>query len=266
MRAKQVVAMGGAINVPGNITPLAEFNVYADSIAAARVFALSSPIPASTMPPTVLEDGTLPPYPPSSTVGSKRLNVVLFPLDTTDQHPIKRKSYQDFMSSLVAQGSPLAEWHAAFMTATFGTAEKLHHGGDLVLHDPLCIWYALDSAKRGIIEREASMPDHGAKDAAASGPAAKSGWTVTTEMDIRIETVGQWSRGACVVDRRDRRKQTEGEMEAQGLGERRGDAGAWLSDKRGNRIRICTGTPGGRVWLEVLLGTIFPGVKGELRS
>ena len=39
--------MGGALSKPGNITPLAEFNIYADAVAAARVFALTSPIPDS---------------------------------------------------------------------------------------------------------------------------------------------------------------------------------------------------------------------------
>jgi purine nucleosidase len=36
-RCKRIIAMGGAIHVPGNITPVAEFNVYYDAASAAAV-------------------------------------------------------------------------------------------------------------------------------------------------------------------------------------------------------------------------------------
>jgi purine nucleosidase len=41
---QQVVLMGGAVRVPGNVTPVAEFNIYADPEAAAVVFAQSWPV------------------------------------------------------------------------------------------------------------------------------------------------------------------------------------------------------------------------------
>ncbi|MBV9583145.1 MAG: nucleoside hydrolase [Chloroflexi bacterium] len=41
---REVVLMGGAARLPGNITPVAEFNIYADPEAAARVFEQSWPI------------------------------------------------------------------------------------------------------------------------------------------------------------------------------------------------------------------------------
>ena len=40
----RIVMMGGAARVPGNITPAAEFNIWADPEAAARVFASGVPI------------------------------------------------------------------------------------------------------------------------------------------------------------------------------------------------------------------------------
>ena len=41
---REVVLMGGAARLPGNVTPVAEFNIYADPQAAACVFEQSWPI------------------------------------------------------------------------------------------------------------------------------------------------------------------------------------------------------------------------------
>ena len=41
---KEVVVMGGAVRVPGNVTPFAEFNIYVDPPAAEMVFASGLPI------------------------------------------------------------------------------------------------------------------------------------------------------------------------------------------------------------------------------
>jgi hypothetical protein len=63
------------------MTPGAEFNTYADSVASARIFALTSRNPRMTMPP-VLTGHTkeqLPPYPETL---SKQLKLKLFPLGT----------------------------------------------------------------------------------------------------------------------------------------------------------------------------------------
>lgn len=71
-----------ALNKRNQVTPVAEFNTYADSIAAARVYALTSALPESTMPPTPpappgKEHDHLKPYPKNL---SKKLNVAMFPL------------------------------------------------------------------------------------------------------------------------------------------------------------------------------------------
>lgn len=82
MRAKSIVIMGGALSGPGNITPLAGFNIYADPIAAARLFALTSRDPSSTMPlsplgslsPTILS-----PYPPKRSLVRNSYRSYFFP-------------------------------------------------------------------------------------------------------------------------------------------------------------------------------------------
>ena len=75
------------LNVRNQVTPTAEFNFHADSVAAARVFALTSANPSSTMPQTPprpndlisasSNSAFLGPYPPTV---SKQLNLTLFPL------------------------------------------------------------------------------------------------------------------------------------------------------------------------------------------
>ncbi|KAI7091290.1 fungal transcriptional regulatory protein [Hortaea werneckii] len=211
LRVKEVVVMGGTINEPGNITPEGEFNTFADPVAAARVYALTSPNPFTTMPPT-------PPAPPGAKEGehpppylasypqklSRQLKITMFPLDITERHLIKRGEYRKTMEPVLASGSPLAEWTTAFLNATFDKVESLQSkvSGDevgLQLHDPLCVWYCMIKA-------------------------GEAGWKVNVDEDIRIETSGQWTRGMCVVDRRSRRKREDDDV-----GERAGDTRlGWL--------------------------------------
>jgi inosine-uridine nucleoside N-ribohydrolase len=52
-RLREVVVMGGAVGVPGNITPAAEFNIFVDPHAARRVF--QSGLPMTLVPLNVTE-------------------------------------------------------------------------------------------------------------------------------------------------------------------------------------------------------------------
>jgi hypothetical protein len=69
------------LNERNQMTPGAEFNTYADSVASARVFALTSPNPQTTMPPTLSghKKEQLPAYPEKL---SRPLKLKLFPLGT----------------------------------------------------------------------------------------------------------------------------------------------------------------------------------------
>lgn len=226
------------LNVRNQITPVAEFNTFADAYAAARVYALTSPNPQTTLPPT-------PPAPPGKPEGqtpppflspypeklSRQLKVTLFPLDITEKHILTRGEFRTTIEPLLQANSPLAEWTSAFLGSTFDKIESLQKdvSGDAVglqLHDPLCVWYYIAEAD--------------------------ARWKINAEEDIRVETSGQWTRGMCVVDTRTRRKRDD-----DNLNERPGDSGNWLNKKAGNRLGRCVGTPGEETFGAYLLERIF---------
>jgi inosine-uridine nucleoside N-ribohydrolase len=145
-----------------------------------------------------------------------QLNLSLFPLDITTYHSLRSGKYNALTSNPSLKDSPLTSFMTAFLTSTFAKMASLHHGheGDdisLSLHDPLCVWYLIRKRNE------------------------KYQMKLSEPLDIRVETSGQWTRGMYVVDRRDRKKmpgKTDEPME------KVGDAGLWLDDRAGNRIRV----------------------------
>lgn len=108
-RAGRIVVMGGAIGVPGNVTPAAEFNFYVDPEAAA----------------VVLDAG---------------LPVELIPLDVTRRVVLAQAALTDRLrrcSDLVARFILDFTLHGF----AFGAERE---GGGIVLHDPLAMAVALD--------------------------------------------------------------------------------------------------------------------------
>lgn len=81
---------------------------------------------------------------------------------------------------------------------------------------------------------------------------ADAGWKITKDEDIRIETAGQWTRGMCVVDRRNRKRR-----EDDGTEEISSDAGNWLSASAGNRLGRCIQSPGPDLFAPFLLQKVF---------
>lgn len=263
LRVRELVVMGGAVEVQGNITPSAEFNCYADAVAAARVFALTSPMPSSTMPrPPSLPacDGAslLGPYPDKL---ARRLVIKLFPLDITTPHLLLRGKFSEAIRPFADAGSPLAEWISTFLLRTFDKIESLEGNGSepgLSLHDPMCIWYLLtfDDARWQVVDQ----PE-----------------------DIRVETVGQWTRGMHVVDRRIRKKagpdpaedgaqraekplvpesfkvetKPADPLDAVKMNEVPGDTMGWLSPRKGNRIHRMVGSPGEEDFAPYLMERLF---------
>ncbi|EQB43503.1 inosine-uridine preferring nucleoside hydrolase [Colletotrichum gloeosporioides Cg-14] len=241
LRVKELCVMGGAVHVEGNITPVGEFNTFADTVAAARVFALTSPNPRSTMPPISKEKSSLPPYPAKL---SKQLKLTLFPLDITTPHLLNKNFFTERIKPIVEAGSPLGQWVDHFMSKTFEKVESMEGNGQepgLSLHDPLTVWYLITQ----------------------SDPKWKP---VAEPEDIRIETSGQWTRGMHVIDRRVRAKYTEAALESDSTGEGvdvltlaevPGDCGGWLSYSRGNRINRMVGSPGEELFAHDLMKRIF---------
>ncbi len=228
LRVKEVVVMGGAVEVEGNITPVAEFNTYADAVATARIFALTSPTPSSTMPPVPKDKTALRPYPEKL---SRRLELKLMPLDITLPHLLNMGYFVRTIEAQLAVGSPLATWINTFMTGIFRQivsmiGDEVEPG--LSLHDPLTIWYALDpSDPRWRLHKDA--PE-----------------------DIRVETSGQWTHGMHVKDRRGRVR-----PKSIGLDEVPGDESGWLSVRRGNRINRFVDSPGSEAFAPFLMHRLF---------
>jgi purine nucleosidase len=102
----RVVAMGGAVDVPGNVTPDAEFNIHVDPAAAARVI-------------------------------SAGLTLDLVPLDATRQAILSRAALE---VALTAAPTPIAERVRGFTARSLRLDES--HG--MTLHDPLAVGLAAD--------------------------------------------------------------------------------------------------------------------------
>jgi purine nucleosidase/pyrimidine-specific ribonucleoside hydrolase len=113
-RLARVVVMGGAVDVPGNVTPGAEFNIHVDPAAAARVFAADLPLD-------------------------------LVPLDATRQAVVSRA---EFERALQRRPGVRAERVAAFTRRGF-TMSRTRPTPEMVLHDPLAVAAALDPSLVG---------------------------------------------------------------------------------------------------------------------
>ena len=226
------------LNIRNQMTPTAEFNTYADSMAAARVYALTSPKPQTTMPPAPTapqgqKEGIPPPpflssYPDNL---SKRLNITLFPLNITEKHLLTRGEFEASLQPQLAAKSPLAEWVLAFMNATFDKVESLHPevSGDFVgvqLHDPLTIWYCMD----------------------ADNPK----WKIIEGEDLRVETAGQWTKGMFVTDKGNQKRKDDYDGS-----KTPGDTDGSLIGGTGNRLNRCVGSPGQDIFGQLLLSRVF---------
>jgi purine nucleosidase/pyrimidine-specific ribonucleoside hydrolase len=108
-RVGRIVVMGGALTVPGNITPAAEFNIYVDPEAAA----------------VVLDAG---------------LDVELIPLDVTRRVVLAQAALTERLRRC---SDRVARFILDFTLHGFAFGAD-REGGGIVLHDPLAMAVALD--------------------------------------------------------------------------------------------------------------------------
>ncbi len=108
-RVGRIVAMGGAVDVPGNVTPTAEFNMSVDPEAAHRVLAAG-------------------------------LSLEIVPLDATRQAMLPRAGMR---ATLARASGPLASRIQAFSERGFRISHSDGEQG-MALHDPLAVGLAID--------------------------------------------------------------------------------------------------------------------------
>ncbi|EJT98988.1 nucleoside hydrolase [Dacryopinax primogenitus] len=116
MKARRIVAMGGALDVPGNTSPVAEFNFYADPYAAQEV------------------------------IQFPQLPLFLLPLDITVPHsvdfPILIPAHHDCSPS----HTPLQSFITAILTRPRNVMRMLGEDDAFQMHDPLAAWFVIQHA------------------------------------------------------------------------------------------------------------------------
>jgi len=239
-RIGRVVCMGGALDVPGNVTPVAEFNFYADPFAVRELLLPS-------------EDG------------ETRLPLdrfLLLSLDITTDHELSFPLYRQlvdpaFSSSLqpsVQSGkAPLHHFTSSVLERT--REIMLQFGKDgMEMHDVVAVWCA--------IENPPSAP-------------LKNEWIVS-ERKFDVERTGERTRGMLVVDRRSdttayapgaNRSEVQAELDRLGISH-----GIWESTALpapvevesvadtivvGSGVPCVTGTPGCSALLRLLLERVW---------
>lgn len=189
-------------------------------------------MPPASSPAAILDN--LPSYPSGL---SRRLRVALVPVDITNIHGLTAEGMHEKLKSLGTRKGPLAEWMDAFLAPALARCDDEFGLG---LHDPLAVAYALRfgvGAKSGEAKSIEYNPGDLVRRAVAVAQEAlmKEVWKLDGGQDIRVETQGQWTRGACVADRRPGRVRKT-RADANPDVELPGDRGGWCDEAKGNRV------------------------------
>ena len=114
-RLREVIIMGGAIRVPGNVTPASEFNIFVDPHAAQRVFKSGLPI-------------------------------TLVPLDVTEKVCLESKEIENLAHEMAA---PLGMFLSDCTSKAVEHMERVRGKAGVYLHDPLAVGVAIN---RSLVE------------------------------------------------------------------------------------------------------------------
>ena len=106
----EVVIMGGAVTVPGNVTPVAEFNIHVDPEAAQVVFASGVPI-------------------------------TLIGLDVTERVRLTGEMIDQYVRPV---GSPLSQFVMDCTAQTIEFSTRVERPPGMAMHDPLAIGALID--------------------------------------------------------------------------------------------------------------------------
>lgn len=159
--------------------PKAEFNTFADPVAAAYIYNSTSSSTFAMQPPTSPQRGTY--NKDYHCQLSSAIDITLFTHDVTVSHLLAENDFREVLGPLVSQGSPLAIWLSNSLIPSFEKSSKSGSTSrnNLSLNDPLCILYCL-----------------GGKDAFQS----KAGWQILADQDVRVKVAGEWTKGATVLN------------------------------------------------------------------
>lgn len=158
--------------------PKAEFNTFADPLAAAYVYSSTSPsrfaMRTQRSPQHVVHNKD------DHCQQSRATDITLLTHDITKTHTLDEDDFQEVLGPLVSKGSPLAMWLSDSLLPSFEKSSRSESTlrKKLSLNDPLCIWYCLSGSD------------------AFEG---RSGWQALVDQDIRVKVTGEWTKGATVL-------------------------------------------------------------------
>ena len=114
--------MGGALDHPGNTSPTAEFNCYADPYAADQII---------------------------SAVKRGEFDLIMAPLDCTTPHQIP---FDDLIHEVDPTTAPLRDFVSALLLRVRGLQASFGLPDTMEMHDPVAVWYAIEHAGRKTME------------------------------------------------------------------------------------------------------------------